>query len=340
MKEYRMDGIEFDTKEILPRRKSILSSLESFEDETPILASQMLDKVNERSEKKKAEKEKKFKKKLPSVPVTDEDDWDVTLSNLSFKPKKKSKDLDIFNEKKNKKKKKKNKGEIKDHKKDFEVEVALLKALQNDQDKFVSSLQKKYDQMEGAKSTARGVGKFTTDLIQSITSARSLSRQLVTDIINTKKTIADLDIKERKEFGKQGDAGVLNAAEYASSFLKEAIAQGRTSFNGSNDYTIDNVDDGDDLFDAISDSLGEVERDKEVDLYLKYEHLNPTIKVHYHEKYEDDNDLDLLYDFVAYANNGSVIDDYPLPKKTPLSVNKSTKKCKDAYGAQYEMIFD
>lgn len=323
------DTIDFDTKVPLKRKKNILLSLDKF-DEPPMMISEIV----KTAEKKKEEKPKKKKEKTFLV---DNSEWDSLLDDFPTPTTKKA-PKDLFDSGKKKKKKKK-KGDIVDHKKDFESELVLLKSLQIDQDKFVNSLQKKYDIMEGTKSTARGVGKFTTDLIQSITSARSLSRQLVTDIINTKKTMADLDFKERKEFGKESNTESLDAAAYAANFLKEAISKGRTSWDAG-DMSIDTGDSMDDFFDDIADSLGDTGRSSETDVYLKYENDNPVIKVLIHSEYDGSSDWDERYDFVAFSDSGKVIPDYPLPKKTALNINNSTGKCRDAYGNIYDFYTD
>ena len=100
-----------------------------------------------------------------------------------------------------KKKKKKKKGEMIDYNKEFEIEAALYKNLLQEQNRFTDSLQKEYDRLKSAKSTARGISKTMTDLIENITQARSLSLQIVDKTVGLKKTTADLMMKQRKEFG-------------------------------------------------------------------------------------------------------------------------------------------
>ena len=343
MNDY-LDTIEFNVKTIAKRKKNIISQLDDFEEETVALPSSILDscgkKASEKELKKALKEERSFRGVDDVIDTSEDADWAFALASFDT-PVSKVSTKDIFKgKKKGKKKKKKKEGELVNHKKEFEVEIALLKSLQNDQAKFVDSLQKKYDQMEASKSSARGVGKFTTDLIMSITSARTLSRQLVSDIISTKKTIADLDFKERKEFGKNIGADALDSAQYASNFLKEMLTKGRANLSGEGgELSIEDIDDTNDMFDAISDSLGETDRDDDVETYLKYENDNVSIKVYYREEYEDSDNLDDLYDFVAITEDGRRLYDYPLPKKTRLSVNKSTAKCKDTYGNQYDMVF-
>ena len=278
-------------------------------------------------------------------------DWLNTLSNFktpkSGKKAKNKFDFEISLSKKGKNKdlKKKKKSGAISHKKEFDMEMALLRNLQSDQEKFVDSLQKKYDQMEASKSTARGIGKFTTDLIMSITSARNLSMQLTKEIINTKKTIADLDFKERKEFGSGAGSEQANLANYAANYLQQAVNMGRNNLVNTESYeSFDDVTDSDvdDMFSSIEDALDKDDSfdiSPESDTYLKYENENVSIIVVWNKKYFGD-DLDQQYYFLAVNDNGDIIDDYPLPQKTKLTVNLSTKKATDKYGNKYNVILD
>lgn len=235
----------------------------------------------------------------------------------------------IFSEKK--KKKKKNKpNEPTDFNKEFEPEIALLNNLLQDQNKFVDSLQQKYDRMESSKSSARGTGKFTTDLIAGINQARQLSAQLVDKKISTKKTIADLGMKERKEMGLGADSEDMN--NFASQYLKGIISSKpdmTTSFGG---YEIEDVDE-DGLMNAIDSSV-EDSRGSEVDAYLKYENRNVQIIAIFNPNDYDD------YEFIAEADDGEVILDYPLPDHNKLSLNTSTMIATDElYGRKYHSEF-
>ena len=353
-----MIEIIFDAKKKDKKKKlsSLLDEINSFEEEqlpSDIYVKKKEERTQEKIVKDYAEKEKE-KKSFNFVNETFEDkvddDWLNTLSNFKTpKTGKKAKnkfDFEISLSKKGKNKdlKKKKSGMV-SHKKEFDAEMTLLRNLQNDQEKFVDSLQKKYDQMESSKSTARGIGKFTTDLIMSITSARNLSMQLTKEIINTKKTIADLDFKERKEFGSAAGSEQANLANYAANYLQQAVNMGRNNFVGNESYeSFDDVNDSDidDMFSSIEDSIDKDDNfsiSDEADKYLKYENENVSIMVVWNRKYSGD-DLDKQYYFIAVNDNGDIIDDYPLPAKTKLSVNLSTKKATDKYGNKYSVILD
>ena len=326
-----MDELIFDAKVPLKKKKrlSILDDLDEL-DGISLLSSKEEPKVEENVETK--------------GPESTEDDGEIDeymeiLKSSVPKVQKGKKFKFNVNYGDKKKKKKKNKDKVISHKKDFELELQLLKNLQSDQDRFVATLQKKYDQMESTKSTARGIGKYTTDLINNITSARSASLQIIDKIISAKKTIADLDFKERKEFGSNSNSEQTNITNYASTYLKQMMDVGRNNIvAGDNNYSIDNLDseDTDDLFDSISESLGETGRSEEVDLYLKYENQDIEIKVVWDDDCEDE-DIRNHYYFIAEKPNGEIVDDYPLPEKTRLSINRSTNIATDQYGNKYKM---
>lgn len=341
----KLSTIEFNTKSIAKRKKSLLDDLESLEDSVSTLPSDIMSKhkadKESKKEMKKALKKEKEKEDLPTFDDIDDDGWMATLTSFDAPvTRKKTKSLfDGTKFTKKKKDKKKKAGELVNYKKEFAPELSLLRNLQYENDKFITSLQKKYDQMENSKSTARGVGKFTTDLIETLNHSRELSRHLVTDIIATKKTIAELDFKERKEFGSK-DAGQNDAAAYASNFLKQMMGTKRADAMDESSPDIEDLDSADDMLDSISESLGDSGRSSDVEKYLKYENDNPVVKVILHEEHEDSDDIDEVYDFIAYTEDGREIPDYPLPKKTSLQVNKSTGIAIDKYGNKYPIIYD
>lgn len=269
-----------------------------------------------------------------------DDEWfDTLLSIGKSSSKKKSKgvfkDLDEVLTGKKKKKKKNKKGELTDYNKEFETEINLLKNLLVEQNRFVDDLQGKYDAMKKQKSTARGIGKFENDLVSNINTARKTSMDLVKEVISTKKTIADLTFKEKKEFGVSSGEG-NNSADYASNFLKQLISVDRKSIAGDNSVEFDDIDDTDDLFDATSDALYSsedyVSRNSEVDRYLINEHRGVKTYV----VYERDNES---WYFIAKDKDGIEIEDYPVPEPmTKLSFNFSTGIAKDTFGESYTII--
>lgn len=280
---------------------------------------------------------KKHKKKHTiQVPEQTEDEWLSALmdvNDVKIKRGKKHRD-DIFDEavsgKKKKKKKDKDKNEPTDYKKEFETEAALLRNLMIDQSHFVESLQKEYDFLRSSKSSSRGINKNMTDLIANITSARSLTTQLVEKQVALKKTIADLSMKERKELsGNIGD--VENLSDFASSYLKRMIDERQQLLTGGStevgDYSVTEM--ADILNDNLNADGNNEDRPDEVEKYLEYEDRNVTIWVYMNQNDAED------YEFVALDEDDEEIIDYPLPYKNKLSVNRSTNIATDTFGQKY-----
>lgn len=227
---------------------------------------------------------------------------------------------------KKKKGKKKNKKGLTDYHKEFETEASMLRSLYVDQSKFTDSLQKKYDAMNGTKSSARGIGKFMNDLIMSITSARSTQLSIVAKTMDLKKTIADLSFKEKKEFGDP-DASTNDNAMYASSFMKELLTTGRSNVVGSSEPIVDDneVMNSDDLIDGID---SEYDDDSGHD-FIDFENMNVKVYV-----IVDDSGA---YRFEARDEDGNVVPGYPLPNKSKMSFNRSTMMATDNYGRKYPL---
>ena len=326
-----VDDLFPENSDKVKRRKELLSQLNEMEEESDSFNKEVEESSFLPSSFFDGKLSGKKKKKEKSM-----DDWMDICENLKMKkPSRKGgkKNSDPFflesGGKKKKKKKEKKQQEV-DYRKEFEVEAALYKNLLQDQTRFTDSLQKEYDAIRSTKSSSRGVTKTLTELIQQITSARSLSMQLVEKNVNVKKLIADLSLKQKKELGLlSGDAE--NLGEFASSYLKQMMDERKNIVNGSSDDTeiIDYGEDDDELSSFLNEQLGETDRTEAAQKQLEYENLNVKIyAVIYNDNAED-------YDFVAYDDNNEIIDDYPVPVKTSLSINRSTGVATDTYGRKY-----
>jgi len=269
---------------------------------------------------------------------TYDSEWMDALMTLRTE-KKKLKNLDdLFCEgtsTKKKKKKKKTDGP-KDHTEDFEREITLLQDILKDQTKLSDSLQQRYDTLNRQKSSARGVGKFTTDLISTLNTSRSLCKDIVKEIANIKKTTADLNMKEKEKFGKQAGEADGDMGQFASSYLKK-IMGANTDFGGAGEYTIDDVNDADEFFADLDlqmrTSDDYTNRSSDAEKYLKYENQKVTIKL----IYDEDSDTKT---FIAETESGDILDDYPLPSTADtVSINRSTGIATDKFGQKFEVIF-
>lgn len=332
--------IVFNSKIAKKRSRRLMDELSDLDNGSVVLPSALMTRSKETSK----DVDKDEKPQIGEMP--DPDDWLATLSSFKAPKPKKSK-KPIFSgfelDKKGEGKKKKKNKQFLSHKKDFEPEIALLHNLQVEQDKFVDSLQRKYDQLENTKSTARGVGKYTTDLVNSITSARQLSMQIADKSIAIKKTIADLDFKEKKEFGSKDNNSQKSLSDYTTSFLKQMTTAGRGVLTQGYSPAYESFEDIDPneegLFSSIADALSESEtpqRSDDAEKYLKYENAGIEIVVDWYDS-RDADDIDNKYDFVAYNKYGEIVNDYPLPMKTRLNINRSTGTATDIYGNKYKL---
>lgn len=269
------------------------------------------------------------------------DQWfNEMMSYQEIKPHKSNSGSDVFGlegivlGKKKKKKKKDGKKDEIDYKKEFEPESFLYKNLLVEQTRFTEALQKEYDNIKSTKSTARGSSKQITDLIANITSARSLSMQLVDKQVNIKKQIAELSMKQKKELGGGLDGEDLS--NFGATYLKNLLNNRAVLYeNGTGTPEVTEYSE-DEMFDNISNLLDNdesVKRDEETELYLKYENRNVTVYV-----YIENDDVE-NYRYIAKDENGDVIPDYPLPSRTTISVNRSTNIATDVYGQKYPIIW-
>ena len=137
-------------------------------------------------------------------------------------------------------------------------------------------------------------------------------------------------MKERKEKGGLLGEDGENVAEYAAHLLKQMV-NNPTTFNLGKEATIADYDDNDDFGDLIADELGDTGRSKEADMYLKYENSGVKVSICINEQDVED------YYYIARDKDGNVLDDYPLPEKNTISINKSTGIATDIYGKKYDI---
>lgn len=335
--------------DFVPRRKmsDLLSSLDDLENSPVVLASSIADEEDAKREAEAAAApaedeipKRKTASKYNMFVERDDDEasWISAISRVpKLKPKKHGiKDIYDVDGKKKKKKKGGADGdtELTDFEQEYSKEMAVLQHLLVTQNEFVEKLQQQYDQQTANKSPVRGVGKYQTDLISNINSARSLSKDLIKEIINTKKTIADLAMKEKKEYGLAGGS-VENMGEYASGFLKQLLNVDRRVLDGVGSADVEDMDLGslntndlNEMFSARGDFQG---RTDEAMQYLKYENQHVKVKCLLHS--------DGSYDFAAFNADDELVDDYPLPSNDmSLSINKSTMKARDEFGVNYDII--
>lgn len=304
-------------EEFIPRRRERVSGIVSaMDDITPILPSQILARAAE-TKKPEIEEEEYY----------GNDEW---MQSLAAMPKIRATrtidgltDPDMMGKKRKKKKKKK--GKATDYEEKFSTELALLRDLLREQTSFVSAAQRTYNAMQSQKSSARGIGKYTTDLMAAINSGRSLAKDLVKEIIGTKKTIAELSMKEKEKLAKAMGLDSDDLTSWSASFLKTLTSKDRVALE-QEIGGIEDLDSADDLFAAIDDGDSE---ETESQKYLKYERLKPEVRARYIQATGDT-------EFYAVSEDGDLIEDYPVPAPgTRLDVNTSTNIGTDEFGRKF-----
>ena len=250
--------LDYDMQPSKVKKRSLLDEYDELELEEPAMS---FNKFRP-SEIKKQKETSELAKSVDEDEI--DDDWLGVLSQWKtpkVKTHKNYRNSDVFDflhgeSGKKKKKKKKEKEGPKDYYDDFAPEIGLMRNMLEDATKFTDSLQKRYYALESTKSSARGVGKFTTDLISSINQSRSVSSQLLNNITSLKKSIADLNMKERKEAAAANGGDGEDLSNFSASFLRKLIQQDRSDAAMYGD-AVPISGDEDDIFDNISELLAD-----------------------------------------------------------------------------------
>ena len=325
--------LDYDIQPSKVKKRSLLDEYDELELEEPAMS---FNKFRP-SEIKKEKETSELAKSVDEDEI--DDDWLGVLSQWKtpkVKTHKNYRNSDVFDflhgeSGKKKKKKKKEKEGPKDYYDDFAPEIGLMRNMLEDATKFTDSLQKRYYALESTKSSARGVGKFTTDLISSINQSRSVSSQLLNNITSLKKSIADLNMKERKEAAAANGGDGEDLSNFSASFLRKLIQQDRSDAAMYGD-AVPISGDEDDIFDNISELLADNGRSDEVDKYLKYENRNVELVAYV------DPDTD-AYEIKAIAEDGEELYDYPIPEVERMDINHSTEIATDEYHTRYRIIW-
>ena len=338
--EYNIDDEEYD-KDTIKRKKRrdkmIFQLQELNEDDSLYNSSDSTDFISpsklltDKKEKKKSKKERK---------IDEMNEWNTMMRSMKFKKSGKYyKDLDsyddIFENKKKKKKKKKKKNELTDFYKEFEPEIALYRNLLRDQSKFTDSLQKEYDAMKSTKSSVRGINKNMTDLMENITDARTLAMQLIEKNVNTKKLIAELTMKEKKELG--GIDTDSNINDFASSLLNKMISERSQLIGGPSAYENEIVDfddeDSEVLTNALYESIGDDKRSPEAQQNLEEEKVGA--KDYIVMSKTDMNDKN--YYRVTIDAAGNILKQSTVPDGLIATINRNQERCTDKDGQHFDI---
>lgn len=269
--------------------------------------------------------------------IFEDDDYDDEMENI------------IYDQKKAYKRNKKAEGYMNQ----FAEELTLLYGLLEEANDFGSDLDKLY---QGMIKNSRGFSKSTTELINSILSAKQTKLSVLKEISSVKKTIADLTLKESKNSGDTGAVGGVNTL--AASYLNSIIKHGRNNFvnamHGSGDdydQRSEEIDDfvsrvgdyedddereslNDEILQSLENATGYNVRSSASDAFIRNEIREVNVKV---ERNVGTGD----WDFIAIDKNGLRVWDYPIPEKSTVSPVKFTADgsfCTDKFGRSYKVI--
>lgn len=237
-------------------------------------------------------------------------------------------------------------------KKEFAEELTLLYSLLDEVNKFNKELEKKYKAVEGSKT--RGVSKWSTELINSMLSAKTSKLQILKEISNIKKTIADLKIKQDgKKANIEGEKSVdLLASQYFQNVLK----YGRSKFVQDMGTVHDDEDEIDDLVEQIErnkmsfshDELERIQnyieerletegnpfRSEAGSKYIQYENRGVKICI---KRCIDTGE----WEFIAIDRDNQQVFDYPLPRKRDVGkvrFSDDGRYATDERGRTYKVI--
>lgn len=209
---------------------------------------------------------------------------------------------------KKEKKRYKNKGsDGNEYKKEFDKEFALLYNELDDMNIIYRDLMSKYKQLSSSK--ARGASRSLTELAKEIIACKAQKLSIIKEIDSLKAKCIDFKLKDARANSDKMD-GDMDAV--ASTFFNQIMGVGRNNFVGSKPSGINSIMDSD--LDEFEDALeAEMEsrsgfRTEELDMYVKYEQLEPRIIV----KREIDTGN---WEFMAVDKDNQEIPEYPLPTK-------------------------
>ena len=162
---------------------------------------------------------------------------------------------------------------------------------------------------------------------------------MLKEIINIKKTSNDLDLKYKKEFGKN-DGGGSDNAEYSSTFLSQLMGAGRKNIVSADtsalsissnevyqpDIEIVNLDNSDNLLNGMIT----MSDDSPQDVYMKYSSQNIEQVVFPTE--------DGSYVLEAIDSDGNIIPNYPKRPGIKFTIESSMGVAIDQYGEKYRLM--
>lgn len=237
-------------------------------------------------------------------------------------------------------------------KKEFAEELTLLYDLLDEMNRLSKELDKKYKTFENSK--VRGSSKYANDHVINMLNAKSSKLQIIKEINNLKKVIADLKIKQDGKT-KGAEAGQMGTEMMASQYFQQVLKYGRNNFvkqfgdsspqvdediddivnqieRDKMDYNDDEIDRFQSLIDERLENDDNLFRSSEGSKYIQYENLGVKI---YIKRCVDTGE----WEFIALDRDQQQIHDYPLPSKRDVGkVRFQDRYATDERGRTYNVI--
>jgi len=218
----------------------------------------------------------------------------------------------------------------------YTAELAALRTSAADQVRITKLFEKKL--MEGLKDKDKfGLNENDIEAMQALTAARSAVTGINKEMINIKKNISELRLKQQQQqlarggTPQGGDPGVLptTGSDIGHSVLDDIFdklpAGVPVNYNDSYDpQTI--ASDIDRAEDILNGAVGLGKLDK----YTQYETENPTTVVLIGDSDEDT-------EFATFSESGELLDDYPNPVSDITEINREAGYAKDSLNRTYEL---
>jgi hypothetical protein len=222
----------------------------------------------------------------------------------------------------------------------FSPDLIALKSLAADQQKIVKLFERRL--MDSLKDKNKmSLTEEDVLAMQALTAARNLVSNIKKEEANIKKTSAEIRIKQQQAQNNinkmNGTVGGEMAPTPTSTMglgrsMLDAIFDASGIQVDTNPANIPNADSIQAVdLDSASRLLDDI-TNVDVDDHIKYEHLNPTTYV-----LVGDTDDDI--EFATYAENGSLITDYPNPTTSITELDREARTAQDSVMNRYPVKF-
>ena len=209
----------------------------------------------------------------------------------------------------------------------FTSDIAALRALASDQNKIVKMFEKRLVESLADKSKF-GLTEDDIEAMQALTAARSAIVNINKEQIQIKKNIADIRIKQQQQSGIPGQpntsGGGMSGMDIGRSIMDNLFDMPAQQPMQSN-YQAQTVllDQASDLIDDLVPSVSEE---------TTFESMSPKTYV-----VVGDSDDDA--EFVTYASDGHIIENYPNPGSRIESIDRENGRAVDDLMVQYPVKF-